>query len=89
MFCLRQQVGRNPLRVRSLVRDHDDLGRPGNRVDAHGSKNLALGLRNIGVAGAYDLGDGLDCLRTVGERGDGLRPAYAVDFGDTREMGGG
>ena len=61
---------------------------PGDHVDADRAEHLALGGGDIGVAGADDLGDRADGFRTVGQRGDRLRAADAVDFVDAGEVGG-
>ena len=69
-------------RIGAGIGEHDDLGRPGDHVDADDAEHPPLGRRDIGVAGADDLGDRRDGLGAVGERGDRLRAADAVDFVD-------
>ena len=48
-----------------------------------------LGGGDVEVAGADDLVDGRDGLGAVGQRGDGLRSADAVELGDAGEVRGG
>ena len=86
---LRQQVGGDPVRiVAGAVGDDQHLGRTGDHVDADRAEHLPLGGRDIGVAGADDLGDRRDGLGAVGERRDRLRAADAVDLVDAGELGG-
>ena len=82
---LRQQVGGDPVRIVAAVGDHQHLGRAGDHVDADRAEDLALGGRDIGIAGADDLGDRADRLGAIGERGDRLRAADAVDLRRRRQ----
>ena len=67
---------------RSAITTH--LRRAGHHVDADLAEHLALGGGDIGVAGADDLGDRRDGLGAVGERGDRLRAADAIDLARRR-----
>ena len=89
MLGLRQQVGGDPVRIVAAVGDDQHFRRAGDHVDADRAEHLALGGRDIGVAGADDLGDRRDRLGAIGERGDRLRAADAVDLGDAGDVGRG
>ena len=80
MLGLGQQVGGDPVRIVAAVGDHQHFRRAGDHVDADRAEHLALGGRDIGVAGADDLGDRADGLGAIGKRGDRLRAADAVDL---------
>ena len=54
MLGLGQQVDRDDERVGVLVGDDEDLGGPGEQVDADLAEQLALGLGDVGVARAGD-----------------------------------
>ena len=51
MLGLAEEVGGDHLDVRGVVGDHQDLGRPGEEVDADAAEELALRLGDVGVAG--------------------------------------
>ena len=70
---LRLQVELERLDVGARGRDHRQVGRPGEPVDADDVRDLALGLLHPQAARADDHVDPRDRLRAVGERGD--RPA--------------
>ena len=84
---LRQQIGRDPVGIAGVVGDDQHFGRAGDHVDADLAEHQALGGRDIGVAGADDLGDRRDRLGAVGERGHRLRAADAIDLVDAGELG--
>ncbi len=77
---LGEQVGGDPVRIVAAVGHHQHFRRPGDHVDADGAEHLALGRRDIGVAGPDDLGDRLYCLGAIGKGGNRLRAADAVDL---------
>ena len=81
---LAQKVGRDPGGVRAAVGQHENLGRPGDHIDADLAKDLALGRRDIDVAGADDFIDGRHAFGAVGQRGDSLRAAGFDDAVDAR-----
>ena len=83
---LRQQIGGDPVGISRLVGDDQDFGRPRDHVDADLAEHDTLGGGDISVAGTDDLGHRLDALRAIGERGDRLRAADAVDFIDARKL---
>ena len=85
---LGQQVGGEPLGVVVPVGDDEDLRRSGDGIDADRAEHLALGGRDVGIAGADDLGDGRHALGAVGQRGHGLRAADAIDLGDAGQVRG-
>ena len=86
---LGQQVGGDPVGIVVAVGDDQHFRRAGDHVDADGAEHLPLGGRDIGVAGADDLGDRRDRLGAIGEGRDRLRAADAVDLGDAGEVGRG
>ena len=65
---LAQQVGGDPVGVVRGIGDHDDLARPRDHVDPDDAVDLALGLRDPGVAGAGDDIDRLDPPRAVRDK---------------------
>ena len=83
---LREEVRGEPFRIGFIVGDHHDLRRACDGVDADRAEDLALGLRDIGVAGADDLRDRLNRLGAVGERRDSLRASDAVNLADASQM---
>ena len=85
---LGEQVRSDPLRLVGAIRDHQDLRRARDHVDADGAEDQALGGGDVGVAGAHDLVHRRDTLGAVGERGHRLCPADAVDFGDAGDLRG-
>ena len=68
------------------VGDDQDLGRPGDHVDADAAEDTPLGRRDIGVARADDLVDRRDRRGAVGQRRHRLRPADPVDFVDAEQV---
>jgi len=86
---LRQQIGGDPMRVVILVGDDQHFRRTGDRIDADGAEHLPLGCRHIGIAGTDNFDHRLDRLGAMGQRGDGLGAADAVDFFNARKFGGG
>ena len=80
MLGLAEQVGGDHLRVRRLVGDHQDLGRPGEQVDADPAVELPLRLRDIGVARPDQHVDRRDALRPQPHRADRLDPAQDIDL---------
>ena len=72
MLSLAEKIKRDPIWIVVRVGDHQNLGRPGDHVDADLAKHAPLGGSDIGVAGAGDLVDGLDWPRAVGQRRDRL-----------------
>jgi hypothetical protein len=92
---LGDEVGGDAGGVAGLGGD-DDLGGAGGHVDSTRSRSGAAALRDgdfgggdVEVAGADDLGYGFDRGCAVGEGGDGLGAADAVELGDAGEVRGG
>ena len=85
MLGLGEEIGGDEGRVGGGVGEHDDFGRAGDHVDADEAEHAALGGGDIGVARPDDLGDRRDGRGAVGERGDRLRAADAIDLGDAGE----
>ena len=86
---LGEQVDGDQARIVGGVGQHDDFGRAGDAVDADMAEYLALGLGDVGVAGADDAVDRGDAGGAVGQRGDRLGAADAVDLGDAGAARGG
>ena len=80
MLCLREEVDRDTARVIGVVRQDHDFRWPGDRIDADMTKDLALGLRDIGIAGTDDPVDRWDTGGAVGQRGNGLRAADTINL---------
>ena len=77
---LAEQVGGADLGVRAgAVGDHQGLGRAGEEVDADPAEELALGLGDVGVAGADQHVDRRDALRPERHGAHRLDAAEAVD----------
>src|ERR687895_436186 len=77
-----QKVQRDELGVRPGGREHGELARARETIDAHLSEHLPLRLGHPWIAGADDDVDGRNGLGAEGERGDGLRSAHPVHLGD-------
>ena len=58
MLRLGEQVERDRSRVRAGAGQHEQVGRPGEAVDADAAGHLALGLLHVEVAGPDDHVDG-------------------------------
>ena len=61
--------------------DDQDLGGPGDEIDADFARQQFLGGRDIDVAGADDAVGARHGARAEGERRDGLRAAHLKDAG--------
>ena len=77
---LTQEVARDDAGIGAVVGDDQDLGRPGQQVDADGAEDLTLGFRHVLVARADDHGDGRHGLGAEGHGAEGLHAADAVDL---------
>ena len=86
---LRQQVHRHGVGVRVLVRHDEDLRRPREEVDTYFAEELALGVRDEGVARSGDEVYLAHRLRAEGHGGDGLCAADDVDLVGACEVHGG
>jgi hypothetical protein len=76
---LADEIARDDRRVGGIVRDHADLGRPREDVDADLAEQRALGFRDELVARSDDDVGGLPREETVGERRDRLHAAERHD----------
>src|SRR6266536_3336303 len=83
---LAKQVGRDELRVGGFVRDHQDLGRAGEKVDSDATKQLPLRLDYVSVPGPGDEVDRLDRPSAERERRDRGNAAKAVDLIGTGQV---
>ena len=86
---LREEVHRDPVRIRPAVANDQDLGRPGHHVDPDLPEHRALGSGDVDVAGADDLVDGRHRVRPVGQRRNGLRAPDGKDLVDAGHVRGG
>lgn len=77
---LRQQVDGDGERVGGVVGDDQDLGRPGEQVDADLAEQLPLGLGDVGVARPGQHVDRGDRVGAQRHRRDRLDPAQDVDL---------
>ena len=85
MLGLAHQIHRDPVGVVVAVGDDKDLRRSGDHVDADLSENPPLGGGDESVAGAGDLVHRRDRSGAIGERGDRLRAADAIDSLNPRQ----
>ena len=86
MLGLRPQVPGDDLGVRGGVGEHDQLARAGQRLDPDLAEQQALGLLDVGVAGADDQVDGADALGAERHRGNRLRTADRIDLLDAQQV---
>ena len=89
VFCLREEVGGNPFRIRAAVSDAADFRGACNHVDADGAKDEALGHSDEGIARACNLEDRFDGLGAVRQHRNALRAADFVDFLHAGNVGSG
>ncbi len=82
---LRHQIDGDHRRVGRLIGHDAHLRRTGDHVNPHVAGNDLLRSGNECVARAGDLGDRLDRLGAVGQRGHGLRASDGVDFRNARQ----
>ncbi len=87
MFGLRQEVGGDPVRIRRLVGEDQDLGGARDHVDADFAEHKAFGRGDIGISGSDDLRHGRNRLRAVSKRRHRLCAADTVDLVDPGEIG--
>ena len=84
---LRDQVGRDPARVRARVGDDQHLRRPRHRVDVDLPEHQPLGRRHPLIARAHDLVDARHRLGPVRQRRHRLRAADLEHPIDPRQPG--
>ena len=72
---LGQQLERDALRVRTLVREHQDFRRTRRTINGHHAVELAFRLSHVGVARSYDFVGARYRFRTERNGGDRTRPA--------------
>ena len=87
MLGLGQQIHRDMGGVVIGIGQHHHLGRAGDAVDAHAAKDLALGLGDIGIAGADNTVHRGDALGAPGHGGYCLGAADAEHLGHARALG--
>ncbi len=80
MLGLREEVCGDEVGACRVVREHDDLARPRDRVDADRAVDEPLRRGDVLVARPRDDIDARDGLRPVGQRGDGVRAADLIDL---------
>ena len=86
---LGEQIHRQPVRIAVTVADDHDFRRAGDGIDADLAEDPALGRGHIGVTGADNLVHRPDGFGAVGQRGDGLRTADAVELVHASQVGRG
>ncbi len=86
MLGLAQQIGRAHLGVGAVVGDDQDLGRPGEQIDADLAIELALGFGDIGVAGPDQHVDRLESLGAERHRRHRLDAAQHMDLVGAAQM---
>ncbi len=85
MLCLGKQIRRDVPRIRCLIRDDKNFGRPCDRINSCNAETCLFRERYIDVAGACDLVDSGNRLRAIGHRGNCLCTAglvYLIRAGD-------
>ena len=87
VFGLRQKIGGDPVGIAGPVGEDQYFGGASDHVDADLAEHDALGCGDIGIARADDLGDRRDGRGAVGERGNRLGPADAIDLVDPGNFG--
>ena len=84
---LGEQIHGHPMGRGAAIGQHQNLARARNHIDAHLTKDLALGACHIGVARACDLVHPRHRGRAIGQGRDGLgatqreHPVHATDMG--------
>jgi hypothetical protein len=89
MIGLRDEVGGDPRRMRTVVGDDEDLARTRHFVDIHYTVDHALGGLHVGVTGPDNFVDRRDTRSSIGKRGDRVRTADAIKFVDAGNRRGG
>ena len=82
---LSKEVSGDPVGIVVLVGDDQHFRWPGDHVDADRAEDDAFGRRNIGVAGADDLGNRTNCFGAIGEGCDSLRAADTINLGNASQ----
>jgi hypothetical protein len=80
MLGLAQQIGGAELGIDAVVGDDHGLGRAGEEIDPDPAIELALGLGDIGIAGAHQHVDGGHALRPQRHGAHGLDSAETIDL---------
>ena len=83
MLRLRKQIGRNDLRIGPVVRDDEDLARPGDRIDVEGNL-VEAGFELYADEGNRVLGN--DCVRTFAYWNPSLLRAESLLNAQTGEL---
>src|ERR1700730_14984837 len=68
-----------------MIRDDQNLTRPWHQIDSDTSKDLAFGLRHIGISRSKYFADRLNRFGAKSERSDRLRTADLINFRCTSE----
>ena len=84
MLGLGEQIGGREVGPRRVVGDHHHFARPGDRIDVDLAVDLFLGQRHEQIARADDLVDLAESPDAVGQGGDGLSAAEAIDLADAQ-----
>jgi hypothetical protein len=86
--ALGDEIGGDPGGIGRAIGNDQHFGGARDGIDADLAEDLALGGSDIGIAGADDLVDAADGFGAIGQGGDRLGAADAVDFGDAGNLGG-
>jgi hypothetical protein len=78
---LRNQIGGDEFRIAGFA-EHDGFGGACQKIDRAIKGDQFLGCRHVGVSRSDNFVDAQDRLRAVGEGGDCLRTAYAIELAD-------
>ena len=89
MLGLGDQVGGGIFGPRRAVHDHHHFAGAGDGIDVDLAVDVSLGQGDEEVAGPDDLVHARNALDAVGQGGDGLGAAEAIDLGDLQLAAGG
>ena len=86
MLRLDDQVQGKTPRIGAPVREDHAIRRSRRQSDLYDAVQQPFGRRDILIAGPEEFQDGADALRPVGERGQGLHAADAIDLVNAAEV---
>ena len=84
MLRLAEQISGDERRIGTVVGNDQDLSRSRRQIDADKAEQLALGLGDVGIAGAGDHVDGVHADAAVGHGAERLHAADGVDLVGTQ-----
>src|SRR4051812_21979731 len=80
MLGLPREVRSDEFRACGFIGDHEDLGWPGEQVDAYAAEELALRFGHVRIAGAHEHVDRLESIPAEGQHCECLYATDAVDL---------